>query len=270
VLALAAGTLGCSTFIGTTAASFLNRVRKDPDPNIRYIAYSKLASPNCYDNAQQKAEAVKLLVAKLQKGAEPTATRAVICHTLGELRDPAARDAILKAANDPDAVVKIQACRALGKVGRPEDATLLARVMAIDPMEDCKIAAVEALAELKPDDPRIAQMLVGGMQNDDPAIRYASLNALRSITGRDLGVDPKPWVKLVEERTQKALAAREASTNSPASEPSAAPDQAPVPAITQALPPAYPPRAPAHADQDGETLPASVSTPAPRTFPTPR
>ena len=87
----------------------------------------------------------------------------------------------------------MQACRALGKVGRPEDATVLARVMTVDTLEDCRIAAIEGLGELKANDPRIMQVLVAGMEHDDPAIRLASLKALRSITGMDRGVDPAAW-----------------------------------------------------------------------------
>src|SRR4051812_44680690 len=89
---------GGSQFIGTTAQSFLMKIRDSPDPNVRYLAYSKLASPQCYDDAQQKAEAVKTLVQKLDGSQEPVATRAVICRTLGELHDPSAREAIIKAA----------------------------------------------------------------------------------------------------------------------------------------------------------------------------
>src|SRR5436305_375731 len=96
VLALAALAAGCSTYVGTTAASFLRRVREEPDPNLRYVAYTKLAQPNCYDSAEQKAEAVRLLLAKLEQGKEPVATRAVIINTLGALRDPSAREAIVK------------------------------------------------------------------------------------------------------------------------------------------------------------------------------
>jgi|GEM_PF-869297 len=196
-LALALASAGCTTYVGTTAASFLRRVRTDPDPNVRYLAYAKLAHPNCYDNEAQKAEAVRTLITKLAEGKEPVATRAVILQTLGELRDPAAREAVLKAVNDPEPVLRVQACRALGKVGRTEDATVLARVMATDTLEDCRIAAIEALGVLKPNDPRIARVLVGGMQHDDPAIRLASVNALRKITGRDAGVEAADWAKLL-------------------------------------------------------------------------
>src|SRR6266446_9849834 len=93
VLALAlglalAGPLGCKGPVGTTAASFLIHVREDPDPNKRFAAYAKLGSPNCYDSEVQKAEAVRVLVEKLEVGREPVASRAVICRTLGTLADP--------------------------------------------------------------------------------------------------------------------------------------------------------------------------------------
>ena len=49
---------------------------------------------------------------------------------------------------------------------------------------DCKAAAIEGLADLKARDPRYLQVLVEGMENDLPAIRFASVNALKAITGR--------------------------------------------------------------------------------------
>jgi hypothetical protein len=190
---LSVGLPGCSHYIGTTARSFLTEIAQNPDPNTRYRAYAKLASPNCYDGPDDKAEAVRTLVAKLDGAQEPIASRAVICRTLGELGDPAAREALIKAVSDPDGVVRVQACRALGKVGRPEDATILARVMTIDQLEDCRIAAINGLGELKSNDQRIIQVLVAGMEHDDPAIRLASLKSLRRITGMDKGVDPAAW-----------------------------------------------------------------------------
>src|SRR5512136_2257809 len=78
LIVLVFGSSGCSNYIGTTAASYLRRVKNDPDPNVRYLAYSKLAQPDCYETPEQKAEAVKTLIAKLERGKEPVATRAVI------------------------------------------------------------------------------------------------------------------------------------------------------------------------------------------------
>jgi HEAT repeats len=185
--------VGCAQYIGTTARSYLNTIAHDPDPNVRYLAYSKLASQQCYDNADQKVEAVKTLVEKLKGSREPTASRAVICRTLGELGDPFARDALIAAVSDTEGLVRVHACRALGKVGKPEDVTVLARIMMVDTLEDCRIAAIDGLGELKSKDPRILQMLVSGMEHDDPAIRLASLKALRNITNIDKGVDATAW-----------------------------------------------------------------------------
>ena len=151
---------GCTTWVGTTAKSFLGHVRNDPDPNVRYVAYSKLATPDAYDSEEEKDEAVRILIDKFEKGHEPMATRAMICRTLGQLRDPQAHDLLVKAVNSSEAVIKIESCRALGKVGRPDDATILAQVMTLDNLEDARIAAIEGLAELKTKDPRIFQLLV--------------------------------------------------------------------------------------------------------------
>jgi hypothetical protein len=190
---------GCSTYIGTTPKSFLHEAKDNVDPNIRYIAYAKLGSPTIYENPAQKEQAIELLVTKLQEGREPVAVRAVMIRSLGNLGDRRGRQEVIKGVNDlENAVVRVEACRALGKVGRPEDATLLAKIMTVDKLEDCRIAAIEGLGMLKANDPRIYQVLLDGMDHDDPAIRLESLRALREITGKDFGIDPAAWRRGLE------------------------------------------------------------------------
>jgi hypothetical protein len=184
----------CTPYIGTTYKSFIRQARENPDPNIRYIAYAKLGSPSLYEDRAQKDEAVRIMVAKLEDGREPTAIRAAIIKSLGNLGDPLARGVILRGVNDTDnAVIRVEACRALGKVGLPEDATTLARIMMVDKLEDCRVAAIEAIGSLKSPEPRIYQILIDGMDHEDPAIRYQCLQSLRKITGKDFGVDPEVW-----------------------------------------------------------------------------
>ena len=206
VVVCALAVAGCTTWVGTTAKSFLGHVRNDPDPNMRYVAYSKLADPRAYDSEEEKAEAVRILIDKFEKGHEPIATKAMICRTLGQLRDPRAHDLLVKSVNSPEAVIKIESCRALGKVGRPDDATILAQVMTLDNLEDARIAAIEGLAELKTKDPRIGQLLVENMDHDDPAIRLASLNALRKLTGKDYGTNPADWRRKLKPMLDAAAA----------------------------------------------------------------
>jgi hypothetical protein len=195
VASLAVGYGGaCTPYIGTTYKSFIRQARENPDPNIRYIAYAKLGAPSIYEDQAQKDEAVKIMIAKLDEGREPVAIRAAITRSLGNLRDHRAHEAILRGISDTDnAVIRVEACRALGKVGTPEDATTLARIMAIDRLEDCRIAAIESIGSLKTREPRILQILIDGMDHDDPAIRYQCLESLRMIIGKDYGIDPADW-----------------------------------------------------------------------------
>jgi HEAT repeat protein len=94
---------------------------------------------------------------------------------------------------DNDLLIRTEAVRCLGRVGRPEDATVLMQIMTLDNNPDCQIAAIEALGTLKLVDPRTPGYLVKAMENDDPAIRLASYQSLKKITGKDLGVEVKVW-----------------------------------------------------------------------------
>lgn len=202
---LAVAPLGCMGPVGTTAASMLRKVKESDDPNVRYLAYAKLASPRAYDDDAQKAEVAQVLAEKLAAGKEPVASRVAICRTLGELGQPVARDVILKAINDRDeADVRTAACRALGRVGKTEDATVLAQIMVTDRDLDTRIAAIEGLAVMKTPDPRIDLMLVDGMEDTDPAIRLACVEALKKLSGEDLGIEPGPWKTYAEERMKTA------------------------------------------------------------------
>ena len=84
--------------------------------------------------------------------------------------------------------------------------------MTVDKLEDCRIAAIEGLGMLKANDPRIYQILLDGMEHDDPAIRLECLRSLRAITGKDLGVDPAAWRRELE----PTIAAMSAAATNPA------------------------------------------------------
>ena len=75
--------------------------------------------------------------------------------------------------------------------------------------------AIESLGRLKAQDPRIYQILLDGMDHDDPAIRLECLRALREITHKDLGVDPAAWRRDLE----PTIAAMSSASSKPASPP---------------------------------------------------
>jgi HEAT repeat protein len=184
---------GCANHLGTTSASFLKHAREDTDPNRRHLAYAKLANLECYDDPTQMVEAATFLASRLDEKREPVVTRAVICRTLGELRRPEALDSLRRCCDDPHAIVRAAACRAIGKIGAPEDTAILARIMAADIDADCRIAAIEGMGLLGSVDPRATEVLISGMESDDPAIRLASYESLQRITGRNPGPEPEKW-----------------------------------------------------------------------------
>jgi HEAT repeat protein len=203
-------TSGCANHIGTTAASFMKKIQESPDPNIRHIAYQKLANKNCYNDDAQMAQAAQMLAARLSGGKEPIASRTEICRTLGELGRPEGREAIIKACEDDDPIVRAEACRALGHVGTAEEVPVLTRHMTSDTAIDCRIAAIEGLGTLKIASPLIELQLVDGMEDEDPAVRVASLRSIRAISGEDFGPEAAPWRKYVV-----ALLEREGKTAPP-------------------------------------------------------
>lgn len=221
VTALVIACAGCSTYIGTTPKSFLRHARSNPDPNLRFIAYAKLGEPDRYDDPDEKSEAVQTLVAKLEEGREPLATRMVIIRSLGRLGDRRARNAIAKVANNANAepMLRVAAYRALGLVGTSEDAMTLVRIMNTDQLEDCRIAAIEGIAALKSRDPRIYDVLIEGMEHEDPAIRLQCYRALRSITGKDPGNRPEDWRRALKPELQQAEKPAVAAGNAPAQSP---------------------------------------------------
>jgi hypothetical protein len=223
-------------FHGTTAATFMRTIQESKDPNARYLAYDKLGSTRAYDDDAQKNVAAQLMAVKLKNGHEPIATRAVICRSLGVLRKPVAREAILAATYDEDALVRAEACRSLGRVGRPEDATILAQHSMLDASVECKVAAIESLGDLKTNDPRISELLIAGMEHPEPVIRVACLKTLRSITGKDVGVDPMAWKKYFEPNGPKPAAIPPSTDSVPA--------VGPGPAIRSELLPQLPPEIP--------------------------
>ncbi|MEO6811130.1 MAG: HEAT repeat domain-containing protein [Isosphaeraceae bacterium] len=194
---------GCRSPVGTTAASAMHKIQSSDDPNLRYLAFVRLGEVNVYDDDAQKADATRVLKTALASGKEPSASRAALCRSLGALGRPEARTVLRKSVEDSEPLVRAEALRALGKVGIEDDPAMLAQHMVADTSLECRIAAIEGLGMMKSLAPRYLATLTQGMENQEPAIRLASYDSLRKLTGKDLGVAPAPWKKHAEEALAK-------------------------------------------------------------------
>ena len=130
-----------------------DHVRNDPDPNVRYLAYSKLGSTDAYDTEEQKSGGGRHPHREVRAGQRAGGQPGDDLPDAGRAPRPQGARPARQGGEQSEAVIKIEACRALGKVGRPEDATVLAQMMTLDNLEDARIAAIEGLAELKTQGP---------------------------------------------------------------------------------------------------------------------
>ena len=133
------------------------------------------------------------MIDKYDNGREPIASRAIICRTLGELRHPRARPVLIKAVSSPDAVVKIEAGRALGKVGRAEDATVLCTGHDARQPGGCadrRDRRTGRAQDQRSANPVDARRIDGKRGSGNPAClarRHATSDA------KDFGTDPADW-----------------------------------------------------------------------------
>ena len=115
-------TNGMGSRCGTTAASFLrDTIEESRDPNVRYAAYDSLASPDATTTRSSGPGRRKSSVDQAEgdrQGADRDPRR--------DLPDPGGAPPsrrsttfILAATNDDDPLVRAEACRASGRVGRP-------------------------------------------------------------------------------------------------------------------------------------------------------
>ena len=140
--------------------------------------------------ADQAGPIADQLAARLREEKAPV-LRTEFVRTLGEFQTPAARAAVSTALADEAAIVRIAACKALGKHPAAEAVEPLAQAVAGDNDLDVRIAAASALGKYTtPDLPaaerkRLAQSLRPALDDRDPALQTAAMQSLETITGRD-------------------------------------------------------------------------------------
>lgn len=180
-------------------ARYLNpwtRKQWDDDEAVATTYHKKVA-----DLAALRAQAARLpadqlepiavqLAARLQEEKAP-ALRSELVRTLGEFQTPAGRTAVATALADESAIVRIAACKAVGRHPAPESVEALAHAVASDTDLDVRIAATNAMGQFSdaalptPDRKRLAQSLRPALDDRDPALQTAAMQSLTTITGRD-------------------------------------------------------------------------------------
>lgn len=134
--------------------------------------------------AEQQQTLLNDLAREIQTETDPLVREALVA-SIAQFPQPLADQVLTAGLADPDAGVRQQCCRALGKRGQASSAAELARVAKSDESFDVRIAATKALGELRA--PEAVQALVASLEDSDPAMQFAGVQAMRAATGKDFG-----------------------------------------------------------------------------------
>jgi HEAT repeat protein len=151
------------------------------------IASLQLLSAKALGNIAD-ARAVEPLMAMLQE--KSLDLKAAALSALAEIRDMRALEPILKMAKSPDIRLKLLAVNVLGSF--PDSRSLKAAVKALKSRRwQLQVAAVKAIAQMRRKEGITA--LIRAMKKAKGRVRSDILDALRRLTGADLGYEPEDW-----------------------------------------------------------------------------
>lgn len=130
------------------------------------------------------------LAQQIQTEPDPI-VRKVIQETIAEFRTPLADAVILAGLNDEDRDVRLVCCRLLGQRGQADAVEALSRAVGNDGDVDVRMAAVDALGEIK--SPACIKGLAMALKDRDPAMQMAGVMAMKNVSGENLGNDVQAW-----------------------------------------------------------------------------
>jgi HEAT repeat protein len=183
-------------------------------PSMRAAAIREMG-PRARDATDaEQARMCEQLAQQIRTEPDPI-VRKSIQETIAEFKTPLASAVLLAGLHDDDRDVRVACCRMLGKRKDLLAIDALGKAIADDPELDVRLAAVDALGVMK--DRAAMNALATALKDRDPAMQYAGVEAMKSVTGeKKLGNDVEAWRQYAEQHSGSAGAAAIASQPSAA------------------------------------------------------
>lgn len=192
VLLVVAGLSGCTLWSG-------NRERTSIiTPGMRMATVREIGARADKADMVEQQQICEQLARQIQTEPDPL-VRLEIQNTIADFKAPLAQRMLIAGLKDEDTDVRLTCCYRLAE--RAELATLgpLRQAMTSDPDLDVRLAAIDALARIESSETVAA---LGTALNDrDPAVQFAAVQALKSASGEDLGNDVAAWQQYVAGQT---------------------------------------------------------------------
>ncbi len=148
------------------------------------------SSTSAADQVRTTAE----LAQQIQAESDPL-IREEIVRAIAQFQTPLAASVVAAGLNDADSSVRIACCQAIAERGDADAVAKLGAVIGGDTDVDVRLAAAKALGNFK--GPDVTAALAIGLEDQDPALQYQTVQSLRQSTGKNFGQDAKAWREFV-------------------------------------------------------------------------
>jgi HEAT repeat protein len=159
-------------------------------PSVRAASIREMGPRGRDADEAEQTRICEQLARQIQSEPDPIVRRA-IQETIAEFQAPLADAVLLAGLNDDDRDVRLVCCRLLGQRGGDGAVAALAKTVGADADIDVRMAAVDALGEIK--SPASVAGLAAALKDRDPALQYAGVEAMKKVSGEDLGNDVQAW-----------------------------------------------------------------------------
>jgi HEAT repeat protein len=159
-------------------------------PSMRADALEQFAMRSSGVDSPEQRQITDQLARQMQVEPDPLVRQAVV-RAIAEFRTPMAQQVLEAGLADEDSAVRVACCLALGRRAEAVSVGALANALRTDENIDVRLAAAEALGKTKSRE--AIQSLIVALDDRDPALQYAGVQAMKAITGEDYGPDVQTW-----------------------------------------------------------------------------
>ncbi len=165
-------------------------------PSQRIEAAELIAKEADGTDSESQTEQVRTLANKLTSEPDPLVREALL-KACAKYNVDLARKALIAGLNDENLYVRTTCCRELGRLGVSEAANDLSRVAMEDKDFDVRVAAARALGKTGNQE-EARKGLLTVLEDRNPAMQLAGVEAMRDLTGQNLGYNVAAYVALAK------------------------------------------------------------------------
>ncbi|MEM8945692.1 MAG: HEAT repeat domain-containing protein [Planctomycetota bacterium] len=159
-------------------------------PSMRIAAIQEIAARAKDADADERQKLTEQLATQIQTEPDPL-VRQAIQAAMAEMSTDLARDVLIAGLQDDDLDVRLTCCEGLGREADPSVISALRVALETDEELDVQLAAIDALGQIR--SPQSVAALATAVNDRDPALQYAGVQALKAVSGKDLGNDVTAW-----------------------------------------------------------------------------